>query len=125
MLLAMNAQELGQLMVELNRANDTRKLLDEHYADDAVSIEAMDMGRGREAVGLAAIVEKHQWWEESMIMHSMEVEGPFPHGEDRFAIIYESDIEVKGLGMRRKVREVAIYDMKDGKIVREEFFYSV
>ena len=112
-------------MVELNRANDTQKLLDEHYAEDAVSLEAMDMGRGREAVGLAAIREKHQWWEESMIMHSMEVEGPFPHGENRFALIFESDVEVKGLGIRKKGREVALYDMKDGKIVREEFFYSV
>jgi hypothetical protein len=85
----------------------------------------MDMGRGREAVGLDAIRAKHEWWKEAMIMHSMEVEGPFPHGEDRFALIFESDVEVKGLGMRRKGREVALYDMKDGKIVREEFFYSV
>ena len=121
----MKAKELGQLMVESNRADNTAMLLDEHYAEDAVSVEAMDMGRGREAVGLAAIRAKHEWWKESMIMHSMEVEGPFPHGENRFAIIYESDIEVKGLGMRKKGREVGIYDMKDGKIVREEFFYSI
>ncbi len=111
-------------MVELNRSNDTEKLLSEHYAPDAISVEAMDMGRGREAVGLDAIREKHKWWEETMIMHSMEVEGPFPHGENRFALIFESDIEVKGMGMRRKGREVALYDMKDGKIVREEFFYG-
>ncbi|WP_419191373.1 hypothetical protein [Saltatorellus ferox] len=27
--------------------------------------------------------------------------------------------------MRKKGREVGLYDMKDGKIVREEFFYSM
>lgn len=121
----MNSQELGQIMVELNRSGDLETLLNEHYAEDAVSVEAMDMGRGRESVGLDAIRAKHAWWEETMIMHSMEVDGPFPHGDDRFALIFETDIEVKGLGMRKKGREVALYDVKDGKIVREEFFYSM
>ncbi|QDV09278.1 hypothetical protein Poly30_48360 [Planctomycetes bacterium Poly30] len=121
----MNSQELGQIMVEFNRSGELGKLLDEHYAEDAVSVEAMDMGRGREAVGLDAIRAKHAWWEETMIMHSMEVEGPFPHGDDRFALIFESDVEVKGLGIRKKGREVALYHMRGGKIVREEFFYSM
>ncbi|MFT7077544.1 MAG: hypothetical protein ACJA0P_003570 [Planctomycetota bacterium] len=121
----MNSQELGKRMVELNRANDVKTLLDQHYAEDAVSVEAIDMGRGRVSEGLDAIRAKHQWWEESMIMHSMEVEGPFAHGDDRFALIFESDVEIKGLGMRKKGQVVAIYDMKDGKIIREEFFYSL
>ncbi len=121
----MNSQELGQIMVDLNRSGDIEKLLSEHYAADAISIEAMDMGQGREAAGLDAIRAKHKWWEETMIMHSMEVDGPFPHGDDKFALIFESDVEVKGLGIRKKGREVALYDMKDGKVVREEFFYSV
>ncbi|QDV07810.1 hypothetical protein Poly30_33430 [Planctomycetes bacterium Poly30] len=83
----MNSQEMGQIMVELNCSGDLEKLLNEHYAEDAVSVEVMDMGRGREAVGLDAIRARHTSWEETMIMHSMEVDGPFPHGDDRFALV--------------------------------------
>ena len=48
---------------------------------------------------------------------------PFPHGEDRFGVVFEMDAEPKG-GSRFKMKEIAIYTVADGKITREEFFYS-
>ena len=92
------------------------------YADNAVSVEAVDNGNGRVAVGLEAIRAKHAWWAENATMHALEVEGPFPHGDDRFAVIFRLDATM--FGARSQMTEVGVYTAEDGKIVREEFFYG-
>jgi ketosteroid isomerase-like protein len=57
-----------------------------------------------------------------MEVHSAEVEGPFLHGDDRFAVIFDIDATDKASGQRMPMREVAVYHVADGRIVREEFF---
>jgi ketosteroid isomerase-like protein len=95
------------------------------YAPDAVSVEAADMGGGTTVAGVDAILGKHLWWESAFEFHGGSIEGPFVHGDDRFAVIFGMDTTDKATGQRTQGREVAIYHVKDGKIVREEFFYSV
>lgn len=104
-----------------NRARDNLAVL---YADDAVSVEAADMGGGTTVQGIAAIQAKHDWWEANHTINSATVEGPFPHGDDRFAVIFESDVTVKETRAQWKMREVAVYYVTGGKISREEFFYE-
>ena len=45
------------------------------------------------------------------------------HGEDRFAVIFEVQGKEKASGNAFDMKEVGIYHVADGKIVREEFFY--
>lgn len=120
----MTLSEIANELVAGCRENRTRENLDRLYAADAVSVEALDMGGGRETRGLAAIHGKHDWWDGAFITHALSVEGPFTHGDDRFAVIFGMDTEDKATGVRTQGREVAVYHVKDGKIVREEFFYS-
>jgi ketosteroid isomerase-like protein len=120
----MTLQEIANELVAGCREDRTRENLDRLYAPDAVSVEAMDMGGGRETVGLAGIHGKHDWWEGAFITHGLTVEGPFLHGDDRFAVIFGMDTEDKATGKRTQGREVAVYHVKGGKIVKEEFFYS-
>ncbi|MCA8883627.1 MAG: nuclear transport factor 2 family protein [Rhodobacteraceae bacterium] len=94
------------------------------YAPDAVSVEAVDSGGGREAPGIDAIRGKHIWWEENFEVHSASVSDPMLHGPDRFAVIFELDATMKATGTREAMKEVALYTVKGGKIVREEFFYG-
>lgn len=57
-------------------------------------------------------------------MHEASVDGPFMHGEDRFAMIFGVDSTMKETGERTKMREVGLYPFNEaGRIVREEFFY--
>ncbi len=121
----MALRDIADTLVAANRENKTADLLANHYAADAVSVEAtsMDPSQSRTSEGLEAIRGKHAWWESAMTVHSAKVEGPFLHGEDRFAVIYEIDATEKESGRRNEMREVAIYHVKDDKIVREEFFY--
>lgn len=119
----MSIKELAETLVTACRSGQEADLLSNHYASDAVSVEPVDMGNGREMAGLDAIRGKHAWWAENFEVHSAEVGGPFLHGEDRFAVTFSIDATEKASGKREQMQEVAVYHAKDGKIVREEFFY--
>jgi len=72
--------------------------------------------------GKEAVEQKSVWWRDNHEVHDVAVEGPYPNG-DRFAVRFTYDITRKQSGQRVKMDEVALYTVKDDKIVREEFFY--
>lgn len=115
--------EIANELVAGCRENRTTENLPKLYATDAVSVEAADMGNGRSMTGLAAIEGKHAWWNDNAEVHSASVDGPYLHGDDRFAVIFHLDVTMKGSG-RSHMDEVAVYHVAGGRIVREEFFYG-
>lgn len=119
--------KLGQMLVEHCSNQTERAFQDEHYAADAVSVEAMPMPSGSaEAVGLEAILAKNDWWYGAHELHSNKVEGPFVHGSDRFSLIFDIDVTEKASGERVQMREIGTYYVNEaGKIVREEFAYPI
>lgn len=120
----MNLKEIANELVAGCREGRAKANLDKLYAEDAVSVEAADaMGMGREANGRDTIRGKHEWWESAHDATGASVSDPFMHGDDRFAVIFEVQGTVKESGDSFDMREVAIYHVADGKIVREEFFY--
>ena len=111
------------------RSNDTITGLNELYESDAVSVEAAPMPGGdgsTETRGVDGIKGKHEWWSSNFEVHSANVDGPYPHGDGQFAVIFEMDTTHKESGQRSQMKEVAVYHVNDaGKITREEFFYSM
>ena len=100
-----------------------REAIESLYASDIVSVEAAAFpGQPAELKGKEQVKKKSQQWGENNTVHSAEVNGPYPHG-DRFAVRFLYDITQKQSGKRMKMDEMALYAVKDGKIVREEFFY--
>lgn len=94
------------------------------YSPDIVSIESMGNEQmPREMKGLDAIRGKNQWWMENNEVHSSRVEGPFIGDDDKFAVYYNYDVTFKLNGKRNNMEEMALYTVKDGKVVREQFFY--
>jgi ketosteroid isomerase-like protein len=73
--------------------------------------------------GIDAVRQKHEWWDANNEVHSVQVNGPFL-GEDQFAVQFTFDSTFKPSGQRRRMKEMALYTVKDGRIVREEFFYN-
>ena len=49
--------------------------------------------------------------------------GPFV-SDDEFAVYYDYDTTFKPAGQRSRMREMALYGVQNGQIVREEFFYK-
>ena len=120
----MNTMEIAKKLVELCKQGKNMEALDTLFADDAVSVEAIAMpGLQQEMKGLAAIRGKGEWWLGNHEIHSASVTGPWPHG-DRFVVGFQYDVTNKPSGSRMKLDEVGLYTVRNGKIVREEFFYN-
>lgn len=120
----MDLKTIANELVSGCRENRAVSNLDKLYSADAVSVEAQDMGgTGREAKGIAAIKGKHDWWDANHDVTGGSVSDPMLHGDDRFAVVFEVEGRNKGTGETFAMKEVAVYHVKDGKIVREEFFY--
>jgi len=120
--------EIGKAIVSLCDQQEYMEAIERFYADDIVSVEASagpDMPARTE--GIEAIKGKTRWWVENHTVHSTEAKGPYPHG-DRFILFFKLDVTAKAgpmSGQRFQMEEAALYTVKNGKIVHEEFFYSM
>jgi hypothetical protein len=122
----MTVKEIGERLVELCRQGKNLEAIYELYGKDIASIEASDSPQGeRVSEGVDAVKAKNEWWAENHEVHGASAKGPFPHGEDRFCVVFEYDVTNKPSGQRFDMQEVALYTVSGGKIVREEFFYSM
>ncbi|QDK37241.1 nuclear transport factor 2 family protein [Bdellovibrio sp. NC01] len=120
-----NVLEVGKKLVDYCKRNQPLKAVDELYSEQIESQEAMETpGMPANVRGLEAIRKKNKQWEETMEVHSSQVDGPFPLG-DRFAVHFKYDTTDKKTNQRWQMEEVGLYTVKDGKIIKEEFFYTM
>lgn len=119
----MTTQEVANRLVELCRKGQFNEAQDELYSDDAVSAEPAGTPWGT-VTGKEAMKAKGEKWGAMMEeMHAMTVSDPII-ADDHFAVSMFMDITMKGEG-RSASSELCVYTVKDGKVVREEFFYNM
>ena len=117
----MDTQKVGEKGVELVRKRAWQEAIDTLYGDDVVSVEAQGRdGRSPEIRGIEAVRVKADWWVANMEVHEFKATGPFV-AHDRFVVVYDMDFSEKGSPDHIKMSEAAVYTVKEGKIVREEF----
>ena len=123
-----STMEIGKQLVELCRQGKEREAMERFYSPDIVSIEAMgSAAMPARTEGIEAVRGKAEGWEKNNEVHSRQADGPWPQG-DRFIVRFVYDITAKAgpmAGKRMKIDEAALYTVKDGKIVQEEFFYHM
>ncbi len=115
----MNAHELGTKLVEMYNAGKHEEIAAELYSPAIKSYEA----DGSLSEGTEGLKKKYEWWEGNFELHGTKMKGPFPHGADKVAVVIWMDTTHKASGQRSEMEEVAVYDVKDGKIAEERFFY--
>ena len=121
-----NAKTVGTELVNLCREGKSLEAINKLYADNIVSVEAAPTpGFDQVTEGKKAVEAKANFWAEQTDVHSFEADGPFPHGDDKFAVIFKIDATMKPTNQRNKMEEVGVYQVADGKIVREEFFFNM
>jgi hypothetical protein len=121
----MNTEQVAKKVVELVRKQAWYEALDTLYDDDVVSVEAYSAGGGSpETHGKKGVRGKIDWWVNAMEIHTFDAHAPFV-GHDRFVVQYDADVTDKNSKERRKLSEVGVYTVKNGKIVREEFLPRV
>lgn len=121
----MTTQEVANKLVEYCRTGNFEDAYKELYSPEAVSIE-MEGAEGfpHRVEGMEAIQEKGKQWN-SMVeeFYGMKVSDPIVAG-DHFSCSMIMDIKMKGRE-RATDPELAMFKVKDGKIVSEQFFYPV
>lgn len=117
----MTTKQIADRLVALCRTADYETAQKELYARDAISIEPFATPNfEKETRGLDAIIEKgHKFTAMVEQMHANEVSDPIVAGNS-FACTMRLDVTMKGQG-RMDMRELCVYDVKDGKIVSEQF----
>ena len=121
----MSVIEIANRYVALCKEAQFAKCLEELFSPDAESVEAFAPGGGdRTARGMAAIHGKSEWWNNNHEIHKGEVFGPYPSAGDQFAVRFVFDVTFKPANKRMTMDEIGLFTVKDGKIVREEFFYQ-
>lgn len=117
----MNVQEVANQLVEFCRQGQYEKAHNELYCDHAVSVEPA-FAPVPKVEGIEAIRTKGQQWQEMVQeFHSAEVSEPIVAG-NHFSVTMKNDVTFKEMG-RQQMEEVCVYQVKDGKIVSEQFFY--
>ena len=118
----MTTQEIANRLVELCRKGDFEAALTDLFSDDATSIEPYATPAfEKETKGIEAIKEKGEKWN-SMVqeMHGLTVSDPLI-ADNSFACTMRLNVTMKERG-HMDMTELCVYEVKDGKIVSEQFF---
>ena len=118
----MTVTQIANRLAELCNQGDFEKAQRELFAEDAVSIEPnASPGFEKETKGLSAILEKGKKFK-SMVeeTHSYSVSNHIVAG-NAIALALTMDVTMKGQE-RSKVAEICVYEVKDEKIISEQFF---
>ncbi len=118
----MTTQEVANRMYELLKESKWEQVQQELFSDDAESIEPASSPGLQTVKGKDAIKKKGQDFS-NMIeeVHGGYTGQPVVAG-NYIAVAMGFDATMKGMG-RQKMDEIAVYEVKDGKIVKEQFFY--
>jgi ketosteroid isomerase-like protein len=118
----MTTQEIAQRFQELAQQGNWALIQEELFSDDAESIEPTHSPGLQSAKGKDALKQKGEMFN-AMVeeMHGGWSSEPVVAG-NHFAVAMGMDVTMKGQG-RSKMDEIALYEVKDGKIVKEQFFY--
>lgn len=102
------------------------EIQDALFAEDVRSVEPADAPIRyrylRSAEGKANVRKKAEEWVSRVeAVHKMYFSEPVVGG-NYFSLAWGIDADVAGIG-RRKIDEIMIYEVRDGQIVLEQFFY--
>ncbi len=112
--------EMAADLVRMFNEGQWSEIEEKFWSPKITSVEGVGVARSWK--GRKAVNSKNEGWMQTHTIHSAKAEGPFV-GASGFAVRYTMDVEDKGNGQRTKMEEVGVYEIKDGRIVREEFMY--
>ena len=113
------AEELTSLWL----AGEFRAAGEKLWAEDVVSIEprALLDGVDAQCLGIEAVREKNLRWFSTRGIEDLSLDGPFVTG-DHFALF--ADMLIAHGGRLIPHSEIAVFVVRDGKIIEERHFYE-
>jgi hypothetical protein len=118
----MKTQEIAKRFHELAMEGKWDQIQDELFSKEAKSIEPAHAQGFQSVTGLDKIKQKAKQWQDMLEeTHGGYCSEPLVAGSF-FTCAMAADVTMKGQG-RSKMDEIAVYEVKDGKIVSEQFFF--
>jgi len=119
----MNAQQIATRLVQLCREGKNVEAINELYDDDIVSVEPEGSPMAGKTVGKQAVLDAtNRWFDSVEQLHSVEISDPLVT-DGFFACTMKIDATYKEHG-RNVMSEMCVYQVRDGKIVSDQFFYN-
>jgi ketosteroid isomerase-like protein len=118
----MTTTDVANRYDELARQGQWEQIQNELFADNAVSIEPEHSPGLKTVQGIEAIRQKGKQFGEMVEEMHGGYTNPAQVAGNYFAVVMGMDVTMKNMG-RMKMDEIAVYEVKDGKIVKEQFFY--
>ena len=120
--IAMTTREVAARFNELAMQEKWFEIQDELFAENVSSIDPPNSPYFGYAEGKASVRKKgEEFVKKIQDFHGASTTEPVVGG-NYFAVGREMDITVEGFG-RIQINEIMMYEVKDGSIVSEQFFY--
>jgi len=118
----MTTKDVANRLYELFKENKWMEAQQELFSNDAESVEPKDSPGLQSVKGIDAIRKKGEDFNNMVEeVHGGWVSEPLVAGK-YITVAMGMDCTYKGMG-RQKMDEIALYEVKDGKIIKEQFFY--
>ena len=118
----MNAQQVASRLVQLCREGKNVEAINELYDDNIVSIEPDGSPMAGKTVGKQAVLEStNRWFDSVEQLHNVAISNPLV-SDNFFACTMNVDATYKEHG-RNVMNELCVFEVRDGKIVNDQFFY--
>jgi ketosteroid isomerase-like protein len=115
-------REVAGRFSELAKQEKWFDIQDQFFADNVKSIEPENSPWFKNAEGKDVVRKKGEDWVKRITaVHSLHTTEPIV-GANHFAVGRDVDITVEEIG-RIKINQIMLYEVKDGKIISEQFFY--
>jgi hypothetical protein len=118
----MTTQEVANRYNKLAQAEKWFEIQDEFFAENVKSIDPPDSPYFGYAEGKAAVRKKGEDFTKGISgVHHLFTSEPLVAG-NFFSVGREVDVTTQEHG-RIQINQIMLYEVKDGKIIREQFFY--
>jgi hypothetical protein len=118
----MTTTEIARRLVQMCREGKIEEAKEELFTQEIISIEPREGLLPKETKGMDAIKKKAELFI-SMVenFYGSTISDPIVTG-DFFSIAWDTDIQMKGEA-RKTNSQICVYQVKQGKIISEQFFY--
>jgi SnoaL-like protein len=114
--------EVALQFTELLRSGNSAEVEERWLASGIESVEGH--GASMSWKGKKNVLAKYRDWEAQNEFVDSTIEGPWV-GATGFAVRFVGQVLDKATGERHPMEEIAVYTVRDGKVVREEFHFAV
>ncbi len=119
----LTTQEVAARFHELAQQEKWREIQEEFFAENVRSIDPPGSPYFGYAEGRTAVRKKGEDFVKQIeAVHSAYTSGPIVTG-NHFAVTREIDITLPSPQGRVQINQIMLYEVKDGRIILEQFFY--